>query len=68
MKQIDKNIPQILKGLEMMINIQKQVKDMVKIAGEINMIVIEIEKIILEASINNWTINAINIVGILEDL
>ena len=53
MKQIDKNIPQILKGLEMMINIQKQVKDMVKIAGEINMIVIEIEKIILEASINN---------------
>ena len=53
MKQIDKNIPQILIGLEMMINIQKLVKDMVKIAGEINMIVIEIEKIILEASINN---------------
>ena len=41
---------------------------MMKIAEEANMIVMEIERTILKASINNWTINATNILGISEDL
>ena len=51
-----------------MINVQKQVKDMMKIAVEVNTTVIEIEGIILEASINNRMINAMNIAGISKDL
>ena len=57
-----------LKGLEMMIDVQKQVKDMIKIAVEMNITVTEIERIILEMSINNWITNATNIAGISEDL
>ena len=51
-----------------MINVQRQVKDIIKIAEEINITVIEIERIILAASINNWTTNATNIAEISEDL
>ena len=51
-----------------MIDIQRQVKDMMKMAVEVNMIVTEMEEIILVASINNWTTNATNIAGISEDL
>jgi len=58
----------MLKGIEVMINIQKQVRDMIKIAGDTNTTIIEIEQMILQASINNWTMNATNILGILEDL
>jgi len=36
-----------------MIDVQKQVKDMMKIAEEINMMIMEIERTILKASINN---------------
>jgi len=43
----------ILKGLEAMIDVQKQVWDMMKIAEEANMIIIEMEGTILKASINN---------------
>jgi len=43
----------MLKGIEAMINIQKQVWDMMKIAGEINTTITEIEQTILQASINN---------------
>jgi len=57
-----------LKGLEMMIDVQKQVWDMMKIAEEANMTITEIEEAILKASINNQTTNAMNILGILEDL
>ena len=39
-----------------------------KIAGETNTTIIEIEQMILQASINNWTMNTINILGISEDL
>jgi len=39
-----------------------------KIVEETNMTVIEMEGIILKASINNWTMNTTNISGILEDL
>ena len=47
-----------LKGLEMMIDVQRIVKDMKKIAEEVNTMVTEIEGSILSASINNWMMNA----------
>ena len=47
-----------LKGLEAMIDVQRQVKDMMKIAVETNTTITEIEDTILKASINNWIINA----------
>ncbi len=47
---------------------QKQVWDMIKIVEETNTIIVEIEGTILKASINNQTINAMNILGISEDL
>ena len=58
----------MLKGLERMINVQKQVWDMMKIAEEANITITEVKRMILKASINNQTINAIKILGILEDL
>ena len=57
-----------LKGLEAIIDVQRQMQDMMKIAEETNMTITEIEGIILKASINNRTMNAMNILGILEDL
>ena len=51
-----------------MIDVQKQVWDIMKIAGETDMMITEIEKTILKTSINNWTMNATNILGISEDL
>ena len=47
---------------------QKQIKDMIKIVAETNMIIMEIEDSILKASINNQLINVTNIAGVLEDL
>ena len=58
----------ILKGLEMMINIQRMVKDIKRMAEEVNTTITEIEGSILMASINNRTMNAMNITQILEDL
>ena len=43
----------ILKGLEVMIDVQKQVKDMMKIVAETSMTIIEIEDTILKTSTNN---------------
>jgi len=57
-----------MKELEAMIDMQEQVRKMMKIAREANMTITEIESNILKASINNQTINATNIAGILEDL
>ena len=51
-----------------MIDIQRQMKDIMKIAEEMNMTIIEMEGTILKASINNRTMNATNILGISEDL
>ena len=51
-----------------MIDVQRQIKDMLKIAVETNMMIIEIEDSILKASINNQVINAMNIAEVLEDL
>ena len=57
-----------LKGLEAMIDVQKMLKDMKKIAEETNMTIMEMEGMILIASINNQVINTMNITQILEDL
>ena len=43
----------ILKGLEMMIDMQRQIKEMLKIAAEMNTTMMEMEDSILTASINN---------------
>jgi len=58
----------MLKEIEAMINIQKQVWDMMKIAGEANTIITEMEQMILQASINNQIMNTTNILGISENL
>ena len=58
----------MLKGIEMMINVQRIVKDMKKMAEEINTIIMEMEGMILIASINNQTVNTTNITQISEDL
>ena len=57
-----------LKGLEVMIDMQKQVKDMMKIAAETNTTITEMEDTILKASTNNQMINVMNIIGVSEDL
>ena len=51
-----------------MIDMQKQVKDMMKIVAETNMTITEMENSILKASINNQVINTMNITGVSEDL
>ena len=57
-----------LKELEAMINVQRQIKDMMKRVAETNMMITEMENSILKASINNQVINAMNITGVSEDL
>ena len=51
-----------------MIDVQRMLKDMKKIAEETSTTVAEMEGMILSASINNRTINATNITQIAEDL
>ena len=58
----------MLKGLEVMIDVQRQVKDMMKIVAETNMTITKMEDSILKANINNQVINATNIAGVSEDL
>ena len=43
-------------------------KDIIKIAEETNMTITEIEKTILKVSINNRTMDAMNILGISKNL
>jgi len=57
-----------LKRLEMMIDVQRMVKHIKKLAEEANTIITEVEGSILMASINNRTMDATNIAQILEDL
>jgi len=57
-----------LKGIEAMINVQRALKDMKKLAEEAGTTVAEMEGIILTASINDRTTNATNITQIAEDL
>ena len=58
----------MLKGIEAMIDVQRMMKDMKKIAEETNIIVMEMEGTILIASINNQTTNVTNITQMAEDL
>jgi len=58
----------MLKGIETMINVQRIVKDMKKIVEEINTTIIEMEETVLMASINDQTVNTMNIMQISEDL
>jgi len=51
-----------------MIDVQKQVQDMMKIVEEANTTITEVEGTILKAIINNQTTNITNILGISEDL
>jgi len=51
-----------------MIDMQRLVKDIKKLAEEANTIIMEVEGSVLIASINNWVINATNITQILKDL
>ena len=51
-----------------MIDIQRVMKDMKKLAEETNTTVVEMEEMILNTSINNRTMNATNITKISEDL
>ena len=57
-----------LKGIEAMIDIQRAMKDMKKLAEEAGITVAKMEGVILMASINNCTTNATNITQMVEDL
>ena len=57
-----------LKGLEIMIDVQRMVKNIKKLAKEVNTTIMEVEESILMASINNRTMNATNIAQISGDL
>jgi len=57
-----------LKGLETMIDVQRMMKDIKKLAEEANTILTEVERTILTASINNRTMDATNLNQISEDL
>ena len=58
----------MLKEIEAMIDVQRMIKDMKKIAEETSTTVTEMEGTILTASVNNRTVNATNITQIAEDL
>jgi len=58
----------ILKRLETIIDVQRMVKDIKRMAEEANITIMEVEGSVLTASINNRTTNAMNIAQILEDL
>ena len=58
----------MLKGIEAMIDVQRMLKDMKKIAEETSMTVTEMEGTILMASVNNQTMNTMKITQIAEDL
>ena len=57
-----------LKELETMIDVQRMVKDIKKLAEETNTMLTEMEGMILMASINNRVMNVMNITQISEDL
>ena len=67
-KDWERTYHKILKGLEAMINVQRMMMDMKKLAEETNMTVVEMEGKILIASIDNRTTNAMNITQMVEDL
>ena len=58
----------MLKGLETMIDVQRMVKDIKRLAEEANATIMEVEGSVLMASINNRPTNTTNIAQILENL
>jgi len=58
----------ILKDIETMIDVQRMMKDIKRMAEEANTMITEMERLILMASINNRTMNTMNIAQISEDL
>ena len=58
----------MLKGIETMIDVQRAVKDMKKLAEEAGTTIVEIEGVILMASVNNRTMNVMDITQMAEDL
>jgi len=58
----------MLKGLETIIDVQRWVKDIKKLAEEVNTTIMEVEGSVLIASINNRVTNTTNITQISEDL
>ena len=57
-----------LKGIEAMIDVQRAIKDMKKLAEEVGTTITELEGTILTASINNRTMNATDITQMAEDI
>ena len=57
-----------LKSIEAMIDVQRMLKDMKKIAEETSTTVAEIEETILSASTNNQIMNTTNLTQIVDDL
>jgi len=57
-----------LKGLETMIDVQRLVKDIKKLAEEANTTITEVKGSVLMASINNRAMNTTNITQISKDL
>ena len=51
-----------------MIDVQRRVQNMMKMAEEVNTMIMEIEGTILKASINNQIMNVTNILRISKDL
>ena len=58
----------MLKGLETIIDVQRWVKDIKKLAEEVNTTIMEVEGSVLIANINNRVTNTTNITQISEDL
>ena len=58
----------ILREIKVMINVQRMMKDMKKIAEETSITVMEMERTIITASINNQATNTMNITQIAKDL
>jgi len=57
-----------LKGLEMIIDVQRMAKDIKRLVEETNIILTEIEGMVLTTNISNRVMNATNITQILKDL
>ena len=67
-KDWERTYHKTLKGLEVMIDVQRVMKDIKKLAEEASTTVAEMEETILIASTNNHTLNATNITQMAEDL
>ena len=57
-----------LRGIKAIIDVQRMMKDMKKMAEETSTTVVEMKETILIASINNQTTNTMNITQMAEDL